>query len=130
MLFNLRSESMRDRKVLIFCNTKDGAKQLNYMLKQSGLRSTTIHGNLDQREREIALGQLKSGHCNLLTATDVAARGLDISDIEFVINFDMANNIDEYVHRIGAKLHMSGAKLYSCVQAATCFLEAGSNRQK
>ena len=71
------------------------------MLKQSGLRSTTIHGNLDQREREIALGQLKSGHCNLLTATDVAARGLDISDIEFVINFDMANNIDEYVHRIG-----------------------------
>jgi len=101
MLFNLRSESMRDRKVLVFCNTKDGAKQLNYMLKQSGLRSTTIHGNLDQREREIALGQLKSGHCNLLTATDVAARGLDISDIEFVINFDMANNIDEYVHRIG-----------------------------
>jgi len=97
----LRRDDMRGAKTLVFVNTKVSATDMCRRLQQSGINADTIHGNLDQYRREQALNQFRNNHCNILTATDVAARGLDLPDIDFVINLDMANNIDEYVHRIG-----------------------------
>jgi len=97
----LQQDSMRGAKVLVFVNTKISATNMCRRLQQSGINADTIHGNLDQSRREQALNNFRRNYCNVLTATDVAARGLDLPDIQFVINFDMANNIDEYVHRIG-----------------------------
>ena len=66
-----------------------------------GLPATSIHGDRLQREREMALADFKSGRMSILVATNVAARGLDIRGVEHVVNFDLPESIDEYVHRIG-----------------------------
>ncbi|CAI5722234.1 unnamed protein product [Peronospora effusa] len=71
------------------------------MLCREGFPATSIHGDRSQREREQALASFKSGRTPVLVATDVAARGLDIDGVTQVINFDLPNNIDDYVHRIG-----------------------------
>ena len=87
--------------VLIFVETKKAADQLEWSLQREGYPSTSIHGDRTQREREEALSLFKAGRAPILVATDVAARGLDISNVMFVVNYDMPNNIDDYVHRIG-----------------------------
>ena len=83
----------------------DGAKPVRHMavesLQRAGFSATSIHGDRSQREREDALRSFKSGRTPILVATDVAARGLDINNVTQVINYDMPNNIDDYVHRIG-----------------------------
>ena len=71
------------------------------MLCRQGLPATSIHGDRSQREREDALYDFKSGRRPVLVGTDVASRGLDIPNVSFVINYDMPNSIDDYVHRIG-----------------------------
>ena len=88
-------------KVLIFVEMKKKADFLAARLCQDGLKCTSIHGDRMQREREIALNDFKSGRANILMATAVAARGLDIPSVAYVINFDMPSEIDEFVHRIG-----------------------------
>jgi len=88
-------------KTLIFVKTKRQCRDMPYQLKTAGFRSETIHGDKRQEQREAALKRYKSGSAQLLIATDVAARGLDIHDITQVINYDMPENIDDYVHRIG-----------------------------
>jgi len=87
--------------VLVFVETKKAADELEYQLQKEGYPSTSIHGDRSQSEREEALHLFKTGRAPILVATDVAARGLDIANVGFVINYDMPNNIDDYVHRIG-----------------------------
>ncbi|BAF28584.1 DEAD-box ATP-dependent RNA helicase 52C [Oryza sativa Japonica Group] len=86
---------------LVFVETKRGADSLEHWLCMNGFPATSIHGDRNQQEREYALRSFKSGHTPILVATDVAARGLDIPHVAHVVNFDLPNDIDDYVHRIG-----------------------------
>ncbi|CAO2822103.1 unnamed protein product [Amaranthus hypochondriacus] len=86
---------------LVFVETKKGADALEHWLSINGFPATSIHGDRSQQERELALRSFKSGNTPILVATDVAARGLDIPHVAHVINFDLPNDIDDYVHRIG-----------------------------
>ncbi|XP_039007621.1 DEAD-box ATP-dependent RNA helicase 37-like [Hibiscus syriacus] len=86
---------------LVFVETKKGADSLEHWLCINGFPATTIHGDRTQQEREQALRFFKSGKTPILVATDVAARGLDIPHVAHVVNFDLPNDIDDYVHRIG-----------------------------
>jgi superfamily II DNA/RNA helicase len=88
-------------KVLVFSRTKHGAEKLSLELERRGIKSASIHGNKSQSQRERALAAFKTSRVNVLVATDVAARGLDINDISHVINFDVPNTYEDYVHRIG-----------------------------
>lgn len=88
-------------RTLVFVETKRNADFLASLLSENDIQSTSIHGDRLQRERETALRDFKNGYRNILVATGVAARGLDIKDVQHVINFDLPKQIDEYVHRIG-----------------------------
>lgn len=95
----LRKENFQ--KVLIFSRTKWGSEKLSNHLNSLGFKSTSIHGDKRQRQREQAIALFRESRCNILVATDVAARGIDIPDITHVINFDEPATYDDYVHRIG-----------------------------
>jgi superfamily II DNA/RNA helicase len=95
----LRARDMR--QVLIFCNTKIGANRLAYKLQKDGLDAAAIHSDRTQLERMQALAEFKEGKIAILVATDIAARGLDIDQLPFVVNFDLPSNPEDYVHRIG-----------------------------
>jgi superfamily II DNA/RNA helicase len=86
---------------IIFCNRKTMVRELNQSLKRHGYRSGEIHGDIDQAARIAELDRFKSGEINLLVASDVAARGLDIKGVSHVFNFDAPWHPDDYVHRIG-----------------------------
>ncbi|KAL0739976.1 hypothetical protein Bca4012_081489 [Brassica carinata] len=86
---------------LVFVETKRGADSLENWLCINGFPATSIHGDRSQQEREVALKSFKTGRTPILVATDVAARGLDIPHVAHVVNFDLPNDIDDYVHRIG-----------------------------
>ncbi|XP_044043855.1 probable ATP-dependent RNA helicase DDX4 isoform X2 [Siniperca chuatsi] len=88
-------------RTMVFVETKRQADFIATYLCQEKVPTTSIHGDREQREREQALADFRSGKCPVLVATSVAARGLDIPDVQHVVNFDLPNNIDEYVHRIG-----------------------------
>jgi len=93
---------VRDMKqALIFCNTKIGANRLAYKLQKDGLEAAAIHSDRTQLERMQALAEFKEGKMRILVATDIAARGLDIESLPFVVNFDLPLNPEDYVHRIG-----------------------------
>ncbi|KAI9534508.1 putative ATP-dependent RNA helicase an3, partial [Dissostichus eleginoides] len=91
----------KESLTLVFVETKKGADALEDFLYHEGYSCTSIHGDRSQRDREEALAQFRSGRCPILVATAVAARGLDISNVKHVINFDLPSDIEEYVHRIG-----------------------------
>lgn len=86
---------------LVFVETKRSAEVLDTTLFEEGFSCTSIHGDRSQREREEALNNFKTGKKPILIATDVASRGLDIPNVLHVINYDMPNNIESYIHRIG-----------------------------
>ena len=88
-------------KVLIFGRTKHGVEKLARALKQGGIISESIHGNKTQPQRKRALDMFKRGSVQVLVATDVAARGIDVSNVSHVINYDLPATHDDYVHRIG-----------------------------
>jgi ATP-dependent RNA helicase DDX3X len=94
-------QSITDGLILVFVETKRSADHLEYTLSEAGFPATSIHGDRTQREREDALDQFKRGTRPILVATDVASRGLDISGVTHVFNYDMPGQIDDYVHRIG-----------------------------
>jgi len=96
-------------KALIFCSTKRMCDQLSNSLERSGVPCASIHGDKDQQQRDQALNDLKQGKIKVLVCTDVAARGLDIKGVGLVVNFDPANNAEDYVHRIG-RTGRAGAK--------------------
>ncbi|XP_054269059.1 probable ATP-dependent RNA helicase DDX23 [Macrosteles quadrilineatus] len=87
--------------VIIFVNQKKGADVLARGLEKLGYNACTLHGGKGQEQREYALATLKSGGKDILVATDVAGRGIDIKDVSMVINYDMAKTIEDYTHRIG-----------------------------
>jgi len=95
----IRSRDMR--QVLVFCNTKIGANRLAYKLDKDGVGAAAIHSDRTQGERMLALADFKEGKTKVLVATDIAARGLDIEQLPFVVNFDLPGSPEDYVHRIG-----------------------------
>lgn len=88
-------------KVLVFAETKRWVNRVHKKLSQAGVSSDEIHGNKSQNYRQNALNKFKSGKVKVLVATDVAARGLDVSDVTHVINYQLPGSIDSYIHRIG-----------------------------
>jgi len=100
----LLSKLIRDQnwfQVLVFTRTKHGANRLAEQLQKDGIPSLAIHGNKSQNARTRALAEFKSGALQALVATDIAARGLDIIELPHVVNFDLPNVPEDYVHRIG-----------------------------
>lgn len=89
------------QKVIIFGRTKWGVEKLAKSLEKKGFHAAAIHGNKSQSQRQNALTRFKQDHLQILVATDVAARGLDIPDVTHVINYDEPSTYDDYVHRIG-----------------------------
>lgn len=97
----LRQHTKKKQRILIFALYKKEAERMEYSLKRDGFNVCSIHGNKHQAARTQALSDFKDGTCQLMVATDVAARGLDIPDVELVINYTFPLTIEDYVHRIG-----------------------------
>ncbi len=108
LLLSLLKKS--EGRVLVFTRTKRGASRLAGHISRRRINAGVIHGDLDQPQRDRAMADFRDGNCRILVATDIAARGLDISNIEHVINYDFPHNSEDYVHRIGrtARVEASG----------------------
>ena len=106
-------------RAIAFCNTKNMTDRLAGLLKMRGIACEAIHGDIPQRERERTLQRFKEGKLRVLVATDVAARGLDIDDVDAVFNYDVPDENEYYIHRIGrtgrAKRHGVAFSLVSSV---------------
>ncbi|XP_955506.1 dead box RNA helicase, putative [Theileria annulata] len=100
-LFDFLGSLAPEKKVLIFSDLKSFADQLTSALRYRRFRAYSLHGNKTQNQRERILNMYRSGEFNILVATDVAARGLDIKDIDYVINLDVPKSLLDYIHRIG-----------------------------
>jgi ATP-dependent RNA helicase RhlE len=100
LLLSLLKKTDTD-SVLIFTRTKHRAERLAKQIAHSGFRVTSLHSNRSQNQRQAALNGFKTGHFQIMVATDIAARGLDVESISHVINFDMPDTADAYIHRIG-----------------------------
>ncbi len=123
----LLSELLKDKdieRVLIFTRTKHGANRVARHLHQSGVRSDAIHGNKAQNARQRALRDFRSGHIRALVATDIAARGIDVDGVTHVINFDLPNEPESYVHRIGrtARAGAAGIAISFCDSGERAYL--------
>jgi len=92
---------MDGSKIIIFTETKRNADQLTRQLRMDGWPALAIHGDKTQSERDWVLAEFKGGKNPIMIATDVAARGLDVKDIKYVINYDFPGSLENYVHRIG-----------------------------
>lgn len=101
---------MKDRIILIFCSTKSTTKQLSRDLRSSGFSVEEIHSDLDQKTRENVLNRFKNRDINVLVATDILSRGIDVENIDMVVNFDVPHDAEDYIHRIGrtARAEASG----------------------
>ena len=106
-------KNLYKEKTIIFVNTKKMAEELFKKLKEKEIKTTFLHGDLNLKERKAAINVFKSYNLNILIATDVASRGLDIDNVEFIINYDMPQDSDTYIHRIGrtARAGKSGMSL-------------------
>lgn len=100
LLSEIRQESTLN-KTIIFAETKRKVDDVTKQLRSRGLITMCIHGDKSQQERDYVLRQFRDGHSTTLVATDVAARGLDVDDVKYVVNYDYPNNSEDYVHRIG-----------------------------
>ena len=88
-------------QALVFCTTKRGSDRVGEHLERAGIKTAVIHGNKSQGTRTRALGDFKAGRVNVLVATDIAARGLDIAELPLVINYDLPLVAEDYIHRVG-----------------------------
>jgi ATP-dependent RNA helicase RhlE len=123
----LLSEVLKDEEVtraLVFTRTKHGADRLARQLARFQVRAEAIHGNKSQNARQAALAKFRSGRARVLVATDVAARGIDVDGISHVINFDLPNEPESYVHRIGrtARAGAEGVAISFCNAQERAFL--------
>jgi ATP-dependent RNA helicase RhlE len=100
-LLTLFLQSHGVERTLVFSRTKHGADKIVRQLEAAGIAASAIHGNKSQAQRERALAGFKSGHAKVLIATDIAARGIDIPNVSHVVNFDLPDVPEQYVHRIG-----------------------------
>ncbi|MCH8554982.1 MAG: DEAD/DEAH box helicase [Schleiferiaceae bacterium] len=109
-------KSRKPASVLVFTRTKHGADKVVKYLSRVKITSAAIHGNKSQNNRQAALNAFKEGKIKVLIATDIAARGIDVSELELVINYDLPNIPETYVHRIGrtGRANASGASLSFC----------------
>ncbi len=94
-------EYYQPKLTLIFCNTKKKVDELSDLLKEQGFQAEGLHGDLSQAQRDAVMKRFRNGGTSILIATDVAARGIDVDDVEAVINYDIPQDIEYYVHRIG-----------------------------
>lgn len=117
-------EQQPNDSVLIFSRTKHGANKIVKQLGHADIRSAAIHGNKSQTARQKALGDFKDGKLKVLVATDIAARGIDVDDLALVINFDLPNVSETYVHRIGrtGRANASGIALSFCMSEERPYL--------
>ena len=115
LLTHLIKERPKD-SVLVFSRTKHGANKIVKKLGQADINSAAIHGNKSQTARQKALGDFKEGKLKVLVATDIAARGIDVEELSLVINYDLPNVSETYVHRIGrtGRAKASGIALSFC----------------
>jgi ATP-dependent RNA helicase RhlE len=123
----LLAELMRDptfARTLVFTRTKHGADRVVQHLERVGIPAAAIHGNKSQGQRERALDGFKSGRTRILVATDIAARGIDVDNVSHVINFDLPNVPESYVHRIGrtARAGAEGTAISFCAPEERAFL--------
>jgi ATP-dependent RNA helicase RhlE len=111
-------------RVIVFTRTKHGANKVAEHLLKNGIQSDAIHGNKSQNARQRALDAFKCGKLRVLVATDIAARGIDIDDISHVVNFELPNEPESYVHRIGrtARAGAGGAAISFCDQSERNYL--------
>jgi ATP-dependent RNA helicase RhlE len=118
-------EQRPDDSVLVFSRTKHGANKIVKTLDKVQIKSAAIHGNKSQAQRQRALGEFKEGILKVLIATDIAARGIDVDDLALVINFDLPNVSETYVHRIGrtGRASASGIALSFCMGDERPFLK-------
>lgn len=100
LLVNILNKTQIE-SVLVFTRTKRGAKQVAQKLEQAGFRATSLQGNLSQNKRLSAMNGFRDGTLQILVATDIAARGIDVTRISHVINYDMPGTVEAYIHRIG-----------------------------
>jgi ATP-dependent RNA helicase RhlE len=124
---NLLAEVLRDRamaRVLVFTRTKHGANRVAEHLNRGGVCTEAIHGNKSQSARERALSGFKKGNVRVLVATDIASRGIDVDGITHVINFELPNEPESYVHRIGrtGRAGAAGIALSFCDPSERTFL--------
>ncbi len=112
-------------RVLIFTRTKHGADRVVKKLAQSGITANAIHGNKSQGQRQRALDEFRAGRCLILIATDVAARGIDIPGVSHVINYELPNVPEQYVHRIGrtARAGRDGIAIAFCAEDERAYLK-------
>ncbi|MFA6237250.1 MAG: DEAD/DEAH box helicase [Bacteriovorax sp.] len=124
LLKHILQDSMFKR-VIVFSRTKHGANKIVDYLEKGGIIAEAIHGNKSQTARQRALENFRSGQTRVLIATDIAARGIDIDDITHVINFDLPNESESYVHRIGrtARAGASGIAISFCDSEEKAFLK-------
>jgi ATP-dependent RNA helicase RhlE len=124
LLHTLLRDPVIDR-ALVFTRTKHGANKVVRHLEDAGFRAAAIHGNKSQAQRERALADFKAGKLRLLVATDIAARGIDIDAVSHVINFDLPNVPESYVHRIGrtARAGAAGIAISFCNGEERAFLK-------
>jgi len=94
---------------IVFCRTKHGAEKLARKLHADGIECREIHGNLDQHRRERVMKSFRTGKFDVLIATDLASRGIDVADISHIINYDIPEDAEVYVHRVGRTARMGAA---------------------
>ncbi len=111
-------------RAIVFTRTKRGADRVQLHLEKAGLRAEAIHGNRSQSQRDRTLSRFKGGRVNILVATDVAARGIDVDDVSHVINFELPNVPESYVHRIGrtARAGKAGVAISLCDRTERAYL--------
>lgn len=90
-----------DKKILVFVRTKVRAERVSKAMERVGIETLTMHGDVEQEERIIVLDKFRNGECNVLIATDLNARGIDISGIKIIVNYDLPDVAENYVHRVG-----------------------------
>lgn len=124
LLVHLLEEQAYD-STLVFSRTKYGADKIVKMLSKASIKSEAIHGNKSQNARQRALGNFKSGRSKVLVATDIAARGIDVDNLSMVVNYDLPNIPETYVHRIGrtGRADASGIALSFCDAEERAFLK-------
>ena len=98
---NLNSQTSNFKRVIIFCGKKDRVKEINRTLQKLRINCAPMHSDLSQAERDEVMYRFKAGQVDVLVATDIVARGIDIDDISMVINYDVPHDSEDYVHRIG-----------------------------
>jgi ATP-dependent RNA helicase RhlE len=123
LLASLLSDPALER-VLVFTRTKHGADRVVRHLNGAGIEAIAIHGNKSQPQRERALAGFRAGHTRVLVATDIAARGIDVDGVSHVINFELPNVPEDYVHRIGrtARAGAAGIAISLCCEEERAYL--------